>query len=238
MTTKQIELNGSLVITNSGTNTKPVALGVGSTTTRTYEQVLTDQDEISTTGGVTGGVFQDLACVSQLSEILFLYIKSDNSIIVRLYAVPASALATSGTYPTGFVGGETLITTIDGVAVTTTFTNGAQTLDQVVNEINASMALNGIASPRAVASNGQLLINGVSTAVGASGDGQLSFAGTGAAQLGMDAGSSPTITDAQGQDVAKAGLYLDEFPSSGSLAPTAVQISGTATIDVVAAGRS
>ncbi|GAF81427.1 unnamed protein product [marine sediment metagenome] len=235
MATKQIEASGSLVITNNGQNTKPIALGTGGDSQRSYEEVVTDQTVVNTAGGVAGGVFQDLPCVSGLSEVQFLYLKSDNAFVLRLYAVPASAISTTGAYPTTFGGGETLITTIDGVAVTATFLIGDQTVDQVVARINAAMALAGIATPRASAVAGQLRIDGVATAVGAGGIGQLTFAGTGSVQLGMDAA---TIVDAQGQDQTLAGLTIMEFPHSGQTAPTAAQVSGTATIDVVAAGRA
>jgi len=241
---KTVEVTGALTVqadagvSGSGQTIRQLALGTGSTWQRTYDAVVTTQDEIATLGGVTGGVFQDLSCLDQLSEVQMLYIKSDNSIVIRLYAVPASAVASAGVYPTTFGGGEIMTVTIDGVAVVVTFDVADQTVAQVVARVNAAMALAGIATPRASAVAGQLRIDGVSTAVGASGIGQLSFAGAAAVQLGMDAGSSPTIADAQGQDSTLAGLTLMEFPSSGSVAPTAAQVSGTATIDVVAAGRA
>ncbi len=157
--------------------------------------------------------------------------------ILRLYAVAASAIGNGGTYPTGFVGGETLITTMDGVAVTTTFDAADQSLAQVVARVNAAFALAGFATPRASESNGQLRIDGVATRVDGA-EGTLTFAGTGAATLGMDPGSNPTIVDAQGQDIDIQGLYIQEFPRTGNDAPTAAQISGTATVEVVAAGDS
>jgi hypothetical protein len=238
--TKQIEVTGSLSIygdccggSGGGQTTKQLGLGApGCASSQQYQAAVSECIELNT--GVPGSAGVDIHCLDALTAIYLLYLRTSQHVVLRLYAVPASAVGNGGAYPTGFAGGETLITTIDGTVVTTTFTAAAQLLIDVINEINASMALAGIATPRASAENGQLRIDGVET--GASGT--LSFAGTGAAQLGMDPGSNPTIVDAQGQDIDVQGLYISEFPRTGSNAPTAAQISGTATVEVVAAGDS
>jgi hypothetical protein len=241
--TKQIEVTGALNITGDccggsggGQTTKQLGLGApGCASSQTYQASVAECIELNT--GVPGTTFVDVHSLDALTAIYLLYLRTNQHVILRLYAVAASAVGNGGTYPTGFAGGETLITTIDGVVVTTTFTAAAQLLADVVNEVNASMALAGIATPRASAENGQLRIDGVATRVdGASGT--LTFGGTGAATLGMDPGSNPTIVDAQGQDIDVQGLYMNEFPRTGDDAPTAAQISGTATVEVVAAGDS
>jgi len=181
--------------------------------------------------------FIDVDALDALSEILVLFMRSSADVTLRLYALPASAQAVAGTFPTAFAGGETLITTIDGVAVTTTFDVADQSAAQCAARINAAFALAGYVSPLASVVNGQIKIIGVATKVGAAGVGELSFAGTGAATLGLSAGANPTIAQAQGQDTDVSGLYLAEYPVSSG-APTKVQISGSATVDIVAGGRS
>lgn len=237
---KSIDLSGALSITpdscgcgSSGQTVKQVGLGApGCCSSQQYQASVCEGVELDT--GVPGTTFVDLHCLDALTAIYLLYLRCSQAIKLRLYAVPATALATTGTYPTGYGGGETLITTIDGVAVTTTFLIGDQTLAQVVARINAAMALAGIATPRASAVSGQLQIDGVATKVDGT-SGVLSFAGTGMTEIGMD---TVVPVDALGQDIDVQGLYINEFPRTGDVAPTAAQISGTATVDVVAAGDS
>lgn len=237
---KTIDLSGALNITpdacgcgSTGQTVKQVGLGApGCCSSQQYQASVCEGVELDT--GVPGTTFVDLHCLDALTTIYLLYLRCSQAIKLRLYAVAASAIGVGATYPTGFAGGETLITTIDGVAVTTTFLVGDQTLAQVVARVNAAMALAGIATPRASESGGQLRIDGVATAVNGA-VGTLSFTGTGVATLGMDVA---TIVAAQGQDIDVNGLCVIEFPRTGNVAPTAAQISGTATVDVVAAGDS
>lgn len=240
--TIDITASGTLAIPDdccsgsSGSCQKSLALGrYGcSLGTHSAEAKVSQTDVIATTGN-PGDAFVDLPALDALSEVEFLWIRSSANIALRLYALPAEAQATSGTFPTLFAGGETLITTIDGSVVTTTFDVADQTAAQCVARINAAMALAGIATPRATVVNGQIKITGVETKVSGS-EGLLSFAGTGAATLGLDSGSL-TPDPAQGQDLYVSGELMIEFPTSGSLAPTKVQVSGQATVDVVGAGR-
>jgi hypothetical protein len=238
--TTSIQLSGTLTTTDDATSTgsagtcsKQLVLGPTATAgSRQYQAKVESTMELLT----AAGTFVDLDGVDTLTEVRLLYLKTSANVVLRLYAVPAQAQAVTGTFPTTFAGGETLITTIDGTVVTTTFQVGDQTAAQCAARINAAMALAGFATPRATVVNGQLLITGVATAVdGAAGI--LSFAGTGAATLALDT-ATLTPTDALGQDVDINGLYIQEFPWTGGLAPTAVQISGQSTVDVTAAGQS
>jgi len=242
---KIIEVSGVLTIqpddcaSSNGVDSKQLSLGtLGACSGKKYYQAsFCASPEIATVGAV-GDNFDDLDVASGLTQIELLYLRSSAEVAIRLYAVPSSILALAGAFPTGFVGGETLITTIDGTVVTTTFDVADQSVDQCVSRINAAMALANIATPRASAVSGQIRIDGVETAVATGGVGQISCAGTGAAQLGLDAGSTPTTVDAQGQDTYVNGLVLLEFPITGSNLLTAIEISGVATVDVLAAGRS
>ncbi len=237
---KTIEVSGQLTITpdacvsGSGQTVKELGLGAPGCcgAAQNYPGSVCEGVDLAT--GVAGATFQAIASLAALTEIFLLYIRTSAAIVLRLYAVPATALATSGTYPTGYGGGETLITTIDGVAVTTAFDVLDQTLLQVVARINAGQAFAGIATPRASAVSGQLQIDGVMTRVNGT-QGVLSFAGTGMTEIGMD---TVVPVDALGQDIDINGLYIQEFPRTGNVAPTAAQISGTATVDIVAAGAT
>lgn len=237
---KTITSSGTLTIQDSncssgaGQTTRDLGLGRGGDACSGQKEVgssTCSQVAIDTSS------FVDVDALDALSEILFLFVRSSSDATLRLYALPASALAVSGSFPSGFAGGETLITTIDGVAVTATFDAADQSAAQCVARINAAFALAGLPTPLASVANGQIQIVGVETKVGAGGVGELSFTGTGAAQLGLDTGSSPTLTQAQGQDTLISGLYMAEFPVTSG-APTKVQISGSATVDIVAGGRS
>jgi len=235
-----LTVEADTVVTGQGVDARQIALGPGNSAlgAKYYQAVTSTQIDLAT-AGLVGAAFEDLDVIDELTRVDLLYIRTTAEIAVRLYAVPASAVAVAGVFPTTFAGAETLITTIDGTAVTTTFLIGDQSAAQCVARINAAMALTGIATPRANVVGGQVCLDGVSTAVGSSGDGQFAaFTGTGAAQLGLDAGSSPTITNAQGQDIHVSGLAVLEFPSTGDNVLTNVSISGVATVDVLAAGRS
>ena len=86
-----------------------------------------------------------------IAEARFVYIEADGEISVTPGApgAPTAAAATgaAGTFPTGFIGGETLSLDVDNFGtVVVTFTSGAQLAQDVVNEINAAFALAGFLS--------------------------------------------------------------------------------------------
>jgi hypothetical protein len=103
-------------------------------------------------------------------------------------AVAAARTGSGGTYATGFVGGETLLLSTDaGTIQTITFTSAAQTLAQVITEINPQLA-GGYADD----SGGELRITsdrkGTGSNVNVTG-------GTGAATLGMGVGATAGTGD-------------------------------------------
>lgn len=230
-----VDVNGSLTVNGSGCPVgsasqlvRELSLGrAGCGGSQQYESVVSAMITLDSTEA------EDLDCLDELTAIELLYLKSSAVMTLRVDALPASGLGVGASYPTGFSGGETLVSVIDGTTITTTFSATSQTLVQVINQVNAAFALEGFVTPRADSVNGQLRIQGVETAV----DGQngiVSFSGTGAAALGF---SSPTITTAQGKDLKIYGTYLHEFPRAPE-APTKIQAFGSAVIDLVAAGRS
>lgn len=196
-----------------------------------YEKVIPPtQVEVLTQGSV-GQNFVDIDILSDFSAIEFLYIETSNTVVIRLSASPAKVTGTGGTFPTGFVGAETLTFTVDGTAVSVAFTSGDQTAAQVAARINAACALLGLATPRAaVETSGQLSIDGVLT--GAQGSVAIT-GGTGATTLGF-AGTPSALGG--GEDVRVSGLFLVE--PDRNLLLSRVQVSGQANLLIVAAGQS
>jgi hypothetical protein len=241
---KRITATGSLIVTNDvsvsgqGQDTRQIALGpVGGDGVKYCDDAGGPSQTIATSGN-PGDNFEALDAAAGLSEIQMLFIRASAETVLRLYAIPAVLQALAGTFPTGFGGGESVTITIDGTAVVVGFLNGDQTAAQCAARINAACALAGLATPRATVVNGQLRIEGVATKVGSSGVGQIVVtAGAPATTLGIAAAAAPTNTNAQGQDTTINGLYLAEFQRTGSRVLTKAQVSGQATLDVVAAGR-
>lgn len=185
------------------------------------------------TSGLPGDVFVDLPLLEELTAIQFLYVDTTQPMILRIGAAPATVLASGGSYPTGFSGGETFSFTIDGVAVSGTFLIGDQTLAQVCARINAAAALAGLATPRATAVGGQLQLDGILTGS----DGSVVVAsGTGNTALGLTTGT----TLGEGADMTVYGPFMQSSTPKGSTPapPARVQISGTGNVTIVAAGST
>jgi hypothetical protein len=243
---KLIEASGSLTVqsdvavSGQGSCVRQLSLGPGGSSSgqRFFQKESHDETEIATSGAV-GAVFEDLDVLDGFSEIDLLFLRSSAQVALRLYALPAVMQAVAGVFPTLFGGGETVTITVDGSAVVVTFEVGDQSALQCAARINSAMALAGLATPRASVVSGQLRLEGVATKVASGGAGQITVAaGAPATQLGLASGSSPVVTDAQGQDVTVSGLCMMEFPNTGSRLLTKVQVSGQASLDVLAAGRA
>jgi hypothetical protein len=123
-----------------------------------------------------------------VAEARLVYIEADGEVDVTFGGVLATAAIVTGvggTYPTGFVGGETLELDIDnGGSFTVTFTVGASLLADVINEINAAAALTGLA-PIASDSGGQLRLTSPTT--GPTSEVEVVAGGTALATLGLTA---------------------------------------------------
>ena len=120
-----------------------------------------------------------------VAQARLLYIESDLELEISLggsAATAASVTGAGGTFPTSFAGGETLLLEIDGGGlITCAFEVGDQSLQQVVNRINACAALNGQANVAFVQA-GELRLTSPTTGTGSEVDVQ---GGTGAATLGL-----------------------------------------------------
>jgi len=230
-----LEVSGGSCVTacGSGSSDRHVqSLSLGECGGVVFETAVQTPAKIAVaTAGVIGQNFIDLDILLQLSSIEFLTVETDNDLILRVGAAFASLLGTGGTFPTGFGGGETLTVDFDGTPVTTTFDVADQSAAQCAARINAAFALAGLSTPRASVVGGQIQIDGVLTGVGAT---VSVTGGTGAAVLGF--AGTPSATGA-GNDIRVNGIFMalfSRFPN----APTRIMVSGTAGVELTAAGKS
>lgn len=191
----------------------------------------TDIDIQITTPGLIGQNWTALPMTADFIGVEFLKVTSNQPVRLRIGAAPAIVAPTAGVYPTSFSGGETLVFTLDGVSVSVAFLIGDQSAAQVAARINAECALAGLATPVAsVSTGGQLVLTGKLTGLQGS---IVIVSGSALTRLGLAAGT----TFGSGQDVDVYGTFMNEFPPY-PIAPARIQISGVASISVVAAGRT
>ena len=123
--------------------------------------------------------------MGDVAQTRLVYIESDLEIEVAFgagTATSASVTGSGGTYPTSFAGGETILLEVDnGGTITCPFEVGDQSLQQVVNRINACAALNGQPNVAFVA-GGELRLTSPTTGTGSEVDVQ---SGTALATLGQ-----------------------------------------------------
>ena len=237
-----IDITGSLTIgggANCGSGGGCNPAGAADSTVRalgdlcggkTYDEVYatTKAVQISTLGAV-GSAFIDLPVGEGLERVEFLMLQSSAEMVLRIGATEASLAGSGGVFPTTFVGGETLLLSIDGgPAVTVTFDVADQSAEDCALRINAALALAGYATPRASVVGGQLVIT--SQLSGASGSVSVT-GGTGAATLGLSGEANGA-----GAEVRFSGLFMTEFPRNEN-APGRLQISGSGTLSAVVGGR-
>lgn len=228
----QLELRGSLSIggpcasgNGCGASGSTCAVDVSlKCPTESYAAVVQGDVSIATTP------FVDLELLEQLVAVQYLQVKSSSPVTLRIGAAAAVVTGVGGTFPTGFAGGETLDLSIDGTVVNVVFTAAASSASDVAVEINQAAVAAGLSFLPAAVVNGQIQITG--TATGS--DGSVSVTGgTGAGTLGLT-GLSDT---GDGADVPVDGMFLAQFGRDAS-APQRVQVSGTASLEIVAAGTS
>ena len=241
---KTIQLSGDLTISAGGCavpGADAILLGIGAPGCPGqvfYETCLRSGQQQINTGAVLGNQFVDLDCLDGLTGIELLYIRSTAPVQLRidptrpevasLVAVPAIGLAA-------------------GVLAVTVRAEDATEYSAAV-DFSTTPAANAAAVANA--------LNGALGAVGAvtPPDGPIVRIGAGGALTVTAPGIGPlsraTLTDAGtilGGTVTADGTSTDEEPFSGLLvkefrrapnAPTKIQISGQASIDVMGAGRS
>ena len=231
----QISLQGSLMLGGAGCS--PCG-GAGSTTRHqlalrcgAYYPTVVDTVPGAPISLRTGQEFVDIDLLGDLLSIDFLYVRASQPVIMRVGAAAPLILSAAASYPTGFVGSETLIVGVGDDAgvdpVTTTFASGDQSIVQVIARINAAFALAGYSTPRAVlVGTNQIAISGPDT-------GPREYAvvtnNAGAVALGL----AGLESIGAGADVPVAGTFLAELTGVSR-----VQFSGVATLEIVAGGRS
>lgn len=185
--------------------------------------------QIATLGQI-GAAWLDLPSTRSLLSIELLSLKTNQPVRLRIGAAPAVVTGVGGTFPTLFGGGETLTFDVDGQAVSVAFLIGDQSAAQVAARINAACALLALPTPVAtVNTSGQLALSGLLT--GVQGDVNIT-GGSGRATLGLALGK----VLGGGSDVDVFDIFLLRTPQPSAI--TRVQISGVATIEVLAAGRT
>jgi hypothetical protein len=169
-----------------------------------------------------------LPLTQEFSSIQLLAVRTSAPITLRLRGTGARAV-TAASFPTAMLVGQALAFTLDAVGIAMTFASGEDTASEVAARINASAALAGLTYyPASVTSGGQVAIEGALTGP----TGALSaFTGAAAATLGLGA-----FVGAQGggSDIQVDGLFVAQFPRPGDL--TRVEVNGTASVSVLAAG--
>jgi len=196
-----------------------------------FTDVVTLSPVIATSGDI-GQNFVTLGI--DLAEIELLYVKSTARVRLKIDARPSTIQCVGGTYPTLFVGTETVQWYLDSnPVINVAFTALDQSVEQVAARFNAAAALAGLPTPRVTVSNGQLFFTGI-TASPSIDIARNAFVTTGpiSTRLGL---ASP-LTPGRGADVDITGLAVLQFPRSPN-APVRIDASGNATLTIIAAGR-
>jgi hypothetical protein len=233
--TCSLTLKGNMVIGDpcvsscgsSGQKITPLGLGCGGGVT--YGAVSSTDCAIAvTTTGALGAEYVELPGVSGVSEIYFLHVKSSSTVWLLIDGAPAELQLSGGTYPTGFAGGEAFGFTVDGTSVAGTFTVAAQSVDQVVTELNQAAVAAGLPYLPFSAVGSQVKVTGAT--VGPNGSIAVD---TTNATIGATSGDSAA---GAGEILKINGVALIQFEST--TAPSAVYISGSASVEVTAAGAA
>lgn len=174
------------------------------------------------------GVFVDLFALGTFTQIELLALKTQGPITLRVNGEPAEAV-TAALFPVAGLNGQTLLFSVDGLAVSVLFVTGDDTALEIAARINAAAALAGSIFMPASVVGGQIVIAGRKTGP----QGTLSaFTGTAADDLGLDGWLPQTGT---GADIPVDGLMLTQFGRNPNGA-SRVEASGAAALSVLAAG--
>lgn len=247
--TKSVAVLGTLTVgegcggCSGDMSSTPLALGGASScggcaSALSYDHAVEFSTAIATAGAV-GSAWVDLPPLDQFTAIEFLKVTS--SARVRFRTNPSRPTMTgSAPLPAGGVvaGAATItVTNSTGTQYTATvnFTAGQNTPALVVAAINAALAGAGAPFPP----DGQIArLSGSTLVLVSPGIGPSAFItldagapvdlGLGAALVTVT-GTASTLPDTE-------GLAVIQFPRS-PYAPTKIQVSGVATLDIVAAGR-
>lgn len=233
----QVEVTGNVTVGGAddpcgsgGLKMQPLALRCAST----YfpAAVSTDTPVAVATSGALGDNWAELPAADYLDKIELLVVRTSAPMRLRIGAAPATTTGTGAAFPIVFSGGETLIWSVDGTAVTTTFLAGSTTAQVAVNALNASAMTAGLAFAPWAVSGSQIKLTGLKT--GSQGSASVT-SGTAKTTLGFAA--NPSVLGS-GSDIDVYGLYMQEAGRGSATAPSRVQISGSGNVEVFAAGTT
>jgi hypothetical protein len=183
--------------------------------------------------------FRQLPILDQLSSIEFLYVQSNAPLTWRFNGtvpvlVGGQQGAPPGTFPTGFVGGESLNIEVAGPGqspVVVTFQAADQSVQQVVNRIESEYALAGIVDrPAFVDVSGQVGLRGFEDGD----DAKVNILG-GSAQAALGFAAPNDEANGSSEDVPISGLGVWEFGSANAVSK--VSVRGVASqVMILAAG--
>lgn len=236
MSSSKVELQGQVSVDAScgpceGGSTKLQQLSLRCTSEWFQSVVSTDVPIAVETAGAVGAAWQEVPTTDALDAVELLVVRTSAPMRLRIGADAAKLVGVGGAFPTGFAGGETLAVDVDGASLAVVFTAGAQSAQQVVNQINAAAALAGWVYLPASVVSGQVQIAGVAT--GSQGSVEVT-GGTAQAVLGFGGGNDTAV--GEGSDVDVYGLFVGEFGRGQATAPERVQVSGSGRVEVFAAG--
>lgn len=175
------------------------------------------------TPGLPGAAWVDLPGVD-VTAVSLLFVKSDLPVKLRLDGREAE-MASTAAFPATVAAPATLAFEVDGTPVSVALTAGSYTAQGLANAINAAAALAGLGYlPAAVNAAGKTAIASNTTGTGSTVE-----ITTGAAEVGFVTGAT---AQGSGADVSVQGLFLAQFSPPISR----VQVSGSARVDVLAAG--
>lgn len=226
--TGQVVVGGACGCDSSSPSQKIQALGF-SCPDATYQAIAGTECPVQVqTSGIPGQNWVDCPATKDLAGIRLLVLKASNPLVVRIGAGVALLQGSAGTFPTGFSGGQTFSFKADGVLVAVTFQSGDQSAAQVASRINQAAVAAGLSYlPATVLTSGQLQLQGALT--GSQGSVEVTVTNS---TIGF-----PTATKVFGagsdQTLRTAILEFDPFTITP---PARIQLSGTARVEVLAAG--
>ncbi len=230
-----LTLTGQLIVGGSncgacsdGSGSNQTIKGLGFACSSIYFQAVksTECPEALQTLGAVGDAFVELPV--ELAAYHLLLVKSSAPVVVRVGAAPAILTGTGGVFPAN-LDTQLFAFTQDGVPVSFSFVGNGLTAAQVALQINQQALADGVAIdalPASVNSGGLLVLTGKNTGV----QGSIVIT-TGIAATGFTTGESAV---GEGADLNVNGTALVQFDQTN--APTRIQISGTAQIEVLVAG--
>lgn len=244
---KNVSIRGSLLVSegacggcSSDQSTKPLSLGGSSgccDAGLSYDHAVAFSTAIATVG-LPGAAFVDVPALDAFTAIEFLQIESTARIRIRANPTRPQLTGAAPLPAGGVVAGAATFTVADQGGVqyvaTVNFTAAQDTPALVVAAINGALAAAGAPIP----AGGLAKLSGTTLVIVAPGTGPSAFVQL-AAGAPADLGLGVALVKVSGtaQDLPDTeGLVVLQFPRSPN-APTKIQVSGVATLDIVAAGR-